>query len=412
MSTLVVTDIPSISIFVRHSRDCRYRGDESYRGCRCSKHLRWRIDGRQVRQSARTRLWRVAEERRRQLEAKFATDAESAAAIKIESKERTTIRRAVELFITDKKSEGMSAGVVGKYDRELGRFEEFLTRRGKFLPHEITAEDLTEYRAGWHRLYESSQTRGKVQERLKAFLKYCYNARLIDRVPTLKSIKIDAAPTLPLTEKEYQKLLDTIPASFPDVITIPGSGKVKAYTRAAAVKNRAGRIRALVQLMRWSGLAITDAVTLERSELFRDEGKGLWRVVTSRQKTGTHVSVPLPEDVAAELLAVKNENKRYVFWSGSGTARTAVSHWQDDFRKLFRDAGLYDGAAGNMVSHRLRDTFAVHLLEKGVPIEEVSRALGHESIKTTEKHYAKWVKSRQDRMDSLVSATWKDATSD
>jgi hypothetical protein len=25
----------------------------------------------------------------------------------------------------------------------------------------------------------------------------------------------------------------------------------------------------------------------------------------------------------------------------------------------------------------------------------------------SERHYAKWVKGRQDRLDSLVSATWK-----
>jgi len=62
--------------------------------------------------------------------------------------------------------------------------------------------------------------------------------------------------------------------------------------------------------------------------------------------------------------------------------------------------------SGHMVSHRLRDTFAVDLLQKGVPMEEVSKLLWHESIKTTEKHYAKWVKGRQDRLDSLVMGTW------
>ena len=47
------------------------------------------------------------------------------------------------------------------------------------------------------------------------------------------------------------------------------------------------------------------------------------------------------------------------------------------------------------VSHRLRDTFAVDLLTKGVPLEEVSKLLGHESIKTTERSYSKWMKGRQ-----------------
>ena len=60
-----------------------------------------------------------------------------------------------------------------------------------------------------------------------------------------------------------------------------------------------------------------------------------------------------------------------------------------------------------MMSHRLRDTFACDLLENGVPLEEVSKLLGHQSIKTTEKHYAKWVKGRQVRLDALVSATWQ-----
>lgn len=36
-----------------------------------------------------------------------------------------------------------------------------------------------------------------------------------------------------------------------------------------------------------------------------------------------------------------------------------------------------------------------------------SKLLGHESVKTTERHYSKWVKGQQDRLDSLVSATWK-----
>lgn len=112
-------------------------------------------------------------------------------------------------------------------------------------------------------------------------------------------------------------------------------------------------------------MAIRDALTLKRAELQHDKAKDLSRIVTARQKTGTNVSVPIPPEVAGELLAAKIPND------------------------------------GHMMSHRLRDTFAVDLLEKGVPLKEVSKLLGHESIKTTGRSYAKWVKGRQDRLDAL-----------
>jgi len=220
-----------------------------------------------------------------------------------------------------------------------------------------------------------------VLTRMRAFLRFCHDSQWIERLPRTTKVRVDEVPHAPVDSREYQTLLDTIPKSFPDLVTIQASEKVKAYTRGSAMKDRAGRMRSLVRLMRHSGLSIHDAVTLSREEIIHDAEKKLWRVVTARQKTVTNVSVPLPPDVAQEVLAVfsASSNPRYAFWTGMGEKRTAVSHWQDDFRKLLRDAGLYNEAAGRMVSHRLRDTFAVDLLEKGVPLEEVSKLLWHES---------------------------------
>ena len=55
--------------------------------------------------------------------------------------------------------------------------------------------------------------------------------------------------------------------------------------------------------------------------------------------------------------------------------------------------------------HRLRDTFAVRVLVKGVPLEDVSKLLGHASITVTEKYYAPWVASRRLRLERLLSET-------
>jgi integrase len=54
----------------------------------------------------------------------------------------------------------------------------------------------------------------------------------------------------------------------------------------------------------------------------------------------------------------------------------------------------------------LRDTFAVEMLLAGVPLEQVSMLLGHKSVKITEKHYAPWVKARQEQLAANVRKAW------
>lgn len=89
------------------------------------------------------------------------------------------------------------------------------------------------------------------------------------------------------------------------------------------------------------------------------------------------------------------------FYPGIGKVKTPIREWQDRLKKVHVMAGVADGH-----SHRLRDTLAVALLNEGVPLKTVSILLGHKSIRTTGKHYAPWVKSRQDALERAVKATW------
>jgi integrase/recombinase XerD len=59
--------------------------------------------------------------------------------------------------------------------------------------------------------------------------------------------------------------------------------------------------------------------------------------------------------------------------------KTGITQWQEGLKKVSRIAGIPDGHP-----HRLRDAFAISLLEKGVDLKNVSILLGHTSIKTTE----------------------------
>src|SRR6266852_2064563 len=108
------------------------------------------------------------------------------------------------------------------------------------------------------------------------------------------------------------------------------------------------RIRGLVLLLRYSGMRIGDGVNFSTDRL---EGN---RLFLYTQKTGVPVNTNLP----------------------------------------------------NGHAHRFRDTFAVELLLAGVPIERVSILLGHQSVRITEKHYAPWVRARQEQLEADVRRTW------
>jgi integrase/recombinase XerD len=373
---------PLITIFVRHSPSCKYAGDEFEKRCRCPKHLRWSQDRKQRRVAAHTRTWAEAENRKREIEDQLAGRVPEVKAVEAQR----TVQASIDVFLKDKEVQGVTASVMGKYKRELDRLREYCERNNVYTLQGVTRELLTGFCATWPDVYPSSYTRSKVRERVRSFLRYCYESQWLPRIPTLPKIKIEEPPTLPLSEAEYKRLLAAI--------------------ETTVTEDMREKVHALIQLMRFSGLAIRDALTLKRSELQHDRQKKLYRIVTARQKTGTHVSVPIPPDIAKELLTVLNDNPEYVFWSGAGVEESITKSWSKLYlAPLFQAAKL--SSNGYLKSHRLRDTFAVDLLEKGVPLEEVSKLLGHESIKTTEKHYSKWMKGRQDRLDELVVGTWK-----
>jgi integrase/recombinase XerD len=98
--------------------------------------------------------------------------------------------------------------------------------------------------------------------------------------------------------------------------------------------------------------------------------------------------------VVDALKAVPHSNSKYFFWTGSSKVTSTTGFWRAKIADVFTKAGIANGH-----THRLRDTFAVDLLQEAVSLENVSTLLGHKSIRITEKHYSPWVKTRQDALD-------------
>jgi len=140
-----------ITIFVRHSADCKYAGDEFCKRCNCRKHLRWTQDGKQYRRKAGTRSGQQAEEEKRRVEDQLAG--------RIPHLEPTTgkpLSEAVTVFIQSKKNKNITKKVLDKYTRELARLRTFCESKDVFTVQALTGELLTEYCGTWPELYPST----------------------------------------------------------------------------------------------------------------------------------------------------------------------------------------------------------------------------------------------------------------
>ena len=105
--------------------------------------------------------------------------------------------------------------------------------------------------------------------------------------------------------------------------------------------------------------------------------------------------IPICDDLAERLkdiIQINSEKfdspavisgREYNCVARTGNGTSWKNNLDREFRKLTALAKLE-----NVSIQTLRETFGCHLIDKGVPIETISKLLGHSSIRVTETHYA------------------------
>ena len=128
----------------------------------------------------------------------------------------------------------------------------------------------------------------------------------------------------------------------------------------------------------YTGAAYCDLMELDKSHLVRDDEGSLW-LKFNRQKTGVPCRVKLlPE--AIRLMEKLHSDERETLLPFMGYAT---------YQSYLKALRLRAGISFPFTTHTARHTFATLItLEQGVPIETVSKMLGHSNVSMTER-YAK-----------------------
>ncbi len=370
-----------LTIYRRHKQACGHRGKgRGYRGCQCPIWVDGFLGAREIRQSLKLRDWQKAQETVRDWEARGSIEPDPEPG----SEQLVTVEGACAQFLQDAQARNLKPPTIYKYDLLFRQMQTFAVREGLRFIREFDVEQVRKFRASWTNRNLAAR---KKFEHLRAFFRFCFESAWVPSNPAakMKPPRTSEPPTAPFTPDELTRIMAALD-SYPDKL------------------NRV-RLRALVLLLRHSGLRLGDAVTLakDRIEIIRDSRGSIseGKLFLYTAKTGTPVYCPLPAFVVTALEAIPTSS-RFYFWNGDSERKGLVgSTWWRPLNRLFKLAGVTDGHA-----HRFRDTFAVTLLLAGVPMDRVSILLGHSSIKVTEKHYAPWVKARQEQLESDVRRTW------
>lgn len=155
--------------------------------------------------------------------------------------------------------------------------------------------------------------------------------------------------------------------------------------KMAAVRfptERSAQVRDIFLFCCYTGLAYADIKKLKRSEFVIGIDGERW-IFTSRQKTETASKIPLLP-AALEILTRYENSPRCLI---KNLLMSVLSNQKmNDYLKQIADLSGIDKV---LTFHIARHTFATTVtLSYGVPIETVSKMLGHKSLRTTQ-HYAK-----------------------
>jgi integrase/recombinase XerD len=272
---------------------------------------------------------------------------------------------ALDLFLAHLRVEkGLAPNSVESYVRDARRYVAFLHGIGRSSWEQVGRRDVQDHLAGLAGAALSPRSQARALSAVRGLHRLLAAERICGADPTDEVDAPRRGRKLPqlLSREEVDRLL-----AAPR--TAPGAA--------------GARDRAMLELLYATGLRVTELVSLEVNQVDLEA-----RVLLARGKGRKERLVPVGTPAAEALRAwlagprermLRQRRCRDLFVTPRGRRMTRQGFW-----KLL---GRYARAAGitrRVSPHKLRHSFATHLLEGGADLRAVQSMLGHADVSTTE----------------------------
>lgn len=258
----------------------------------------------------------------------------------------------VQTYLACKKMSGLSDGTIENYKTILSVF----FRMVKKLPQFVTANEIRKY------LYTYQETKGvsyrtvdKYREYIVRFFTWAYNEGYIADNPAknIAAIKYEEKPREALTQVELE------------------------YLRMAC---ETVRERAIIEFLYSTGCRVSELTIVKKSDINWYE-KSV-RLFGKGKKHRFSFLNAKAEVALKKYLEFRDDDCEYLFVS---MKKPYKNLGKDGVEKIVRNiANRASYSTGKRITpHILRHTMATMALQSGMPISDISKLLGHESVETT-----------------------------
>ena len=262
---------------------------------------------------------------------------------------------------------GLSPNTIVAYGRDLAKFSAFASKHARSLAS-ISRDDIVDFLGSLYRQKLDSRSVARHLVTLRNFFRFALREGARKDDPTLNLESPRLRKSLPgfLRLEEVDRLL-----TLPDVTTLLGL-----------------RDKAMLELLYSTGLRVSELVGLRVGDLelkmgcVRCIGKGdKERLIPVGRKAIAAVESYLSASRPRLLRTRRAQGPAvpFLFLNRSGTKLSRVGVW-----KILSAYGRRAGLRIRLTPHKLRHSFATHLLEGGADLRSVQLMLGHADISTTQ----------------------------